>query len=465
MKWELVAAIGRIESVHASGYGLREDGYTDKAIRGPQLNGQQFALIRDTDAGVWDGDRQYDRAVGPTQFIPSTWKQWGTDGNGDGKRDPNNIYDAALATGLYLCAGDRNLSTSEDLKTAVLSYNRSTQYYDNVLSWMRTYEGGGVAELPNTGTGTRLPHLPTLPTPPVSPSAPSTPAMPSAPGAPPTPTTPRTPPAPPKRDAPVEPEPPTRPTTPPHTTDPKPPKPVPIGKLTRVGASSFTADAGTVFLGRAKVMAVRTNGKAAAGQKIRFAVIGDTDARFTGGLRTVTVTTSAQGVAIAPCIEAGDRPSTFTIRAHLVSTHIEGVTPVAFAGTVLPAADKLTRTSDTALEASSSSTFGKEIGFKATLNGKAAAGVALVARVVADGGTEPVSAGPYFKDAKDRPLRTLTLTTTGTDGLVLLPELFTDENAGAYQLVLTATNGVTVTVDLTVTETTATPSPQPSTAP
>ena len=31
------------------------------------------------------------------QFIPSTWKQYASDGNGDGKSDPQNAYDAAMA--------------------------------------------------------------------------------------------------------------------------------------------------------------------------------------------------------------------------------------------------------------------------------------------------------------------------------------------------------------------------------
>lgn len=45
------------------------------------------------------------------QFIPSTWSNggpdgtgWGADGNGDGKKDPHNVFDAALAAGGYLCA-------------------------------------------------------------------------------------------------------------------------------------------------------------------------------------------------------------------------------------------------------------------------------------------------------------------------------------------------------------------------
>ncbi|MFD9817531.1 lytic transglycosylase domain-containing protein [Streptomyces violascens] len=141
LSWEMVAGIGRIESVHASGYGLRPDGTTERPIRGPRLDGGAFALIRDTDGGKWDGDTEFDRAVGPTQFIPSTWATWGADGNADGVRDPNNLYDAALSTGLYLCAGSRDLTRDTDLDAAILSYNHSRAYLNDV----RAYQSGTTA--------------------------------------------------------------------------------------------------------------------------------------------------------------------------------------------------------------------------------------------------------------------------------------------------------------------------------
>jgi membrane-bound lytic murein transglycosylase B len=58
----------------------------------------RFAL---PDAGAWDSDTVWDRAVGPMQFIPDTWQRWGADGNGDGAAGPNNLDDAALAAGRY----------------------------------------------------------------------------------------------------------------------------------------------------------------------------------------------------------------------------------------------------------------------------------------------------------------------------------------------------------------------------
>ncbi|GGZ33027.1 lytic transglycosylase domain-containing protein [Streptomyces poonensis] len=142
LPWELLAAIGRVESGQARGGAVDRNGTTRGRITGPPLNGQGFALIRDTDGGAHDGDTVYDRAVGPMQFLPSTWALWGTDGNGDGRSDPNNIFDAALAAGHYLCAGDRNLSRTADLDRAILSYNYSSSYLKLVRYWLEFYSRG-----------------------------------------------------------------------------------------------------------------------------------------------------------------------------------------------------------------------------------------------------------------------------------------------------------------------------------
>ncbi len=73
--WALIASIGRIESNHARGGYVDAAGTTREPILGPQLNGQGgFAAIPDTDQGLLDTDPVWDRAVGPTQFIPATWK-------------------------------------------------------------------------------------------------------------------------------------------------------------------------------------------------------------------------------------------------------------------------------------------------------------------------------------------------------------------------------------------------------
>jgi membrane-bound lytic murein transglycosylase B len=131
--WNTLAAIGGIESGHGSHGGavLGEDGRAAPAIRGVALDGDGVAAIPDTDGGARDGDPVWDRAMGPMQFIPSTWARWGADGDGDGTTDPDVLDDAALAAGRYLCAGG-TLRTPAGWRAAVLSYNRSDAYADAV---------------------------------------------------------------------------------------------------------------------------------------------------------------------------------------------------------------------------------------------------------------------------------------------------------------------------------------------
>ncbi|HJQ03635.1 MAG TPA: lytic murein transglycosylase [Jatrophihabitans sp.] len=144
LPWWLLAGIGHTESGHAESGRLLPNGTTRGRILGPVLNGgiAGDAVITDTDHGFYDGDTRYDRAVGPMQFIPSTWVIWGADGNGDGKRDPNNIYDSTLAAARYLCADGRNLSTAAGIDAAVLSYNHSLPYLETVLAWGTAYRDG-----------------------------------------------------------------------------------------------------------------------------------------------------------------------------------------------------------------------------------------------------------------------------------------------------------------------------------
>ena len=156
LRWQLLAAIGQVESGQARGGRVDADGTTYTPIVGPQLNGRGFALIGDSDGGAYDGDATYDHAVGPMQFIPSTWARWGSDGNGDGRADPHNVHDAALAAGRYLCAGGRDLSRPVDLERAVLAYNRSREYLGLVLSWYAYFQDGHevVPDPGGTGSGT-----------------------------------------------------------------------------------------------------------------------------------------------------------------------------------------------------------------------------------------------------------------------------------------------------------------------
>jgi len=142
LSWATVAGIGRVESNHGrfAGAVLRDDGRPSKPIIGVPLDGSAgVKAIDDTDHGQFDGDSTVDRAVGPMQFIPSTWRRWTSDANLDGVGDPQQIDDAALAAGRYLCAGGRDLATPKDWWAAVFSYNNSVPYGQKVFGLADNY--------------------------------------------------------------------------------------------------------------------------------------------------------------------------------------------------------------------------------------------------------------------------------------------------------------------------------------
>ncbi|MEU8227715.1 lytic murein transglycosylase [Kribbella sp. NPDC048915] len=156
LPWTLVAAIGRVESNHGrhGGNALNSQGVAIPGIFGPRLDGSSgTARINDTDAGSFDGDGAFDRAVGPMQFIPGTWRAMGVDGDGDGVRNPQDIDDAAMSAGVYLCSGPTDLADASDLNAAILRYNHSQQYVDLVSRIARAYAGGSWIAVGNGTAG------------------------------------------------------------------------------------------------------------------------------------------------------------------------------------------------------------------------------------------------------------------------------------------------------------------------
>ena len=152
LTWQLIAAIGRVESNHgrANGNTLDDNGLATPGIFGVALNGSNRTTeIVDTDAGQFDNDPAYDRAVGPMQFIPSTWSVVGVDADGDGVRNPQDIDDAALGTAVYLCSGADDLGTDAGRRSAVFRYNHSQSYVDLVLDIMDAYLQGDFTSIPN----------------------------------------------------------------------------------------------------------------------------------------------------------------------------------------------------------------------------------------------------------------------------------------------------------------------------
>ncbi|MEE9417614.1 MAG: lytic transglycosylase domain-containing protein [Acidimicrobiales bacterium] len=142
VEWWMLAGIGRVESGHGT-FGDSEvlaDGATSDEIVGIQLDGSSdTAVIADTDGGALDHDPIFDRAVGPMQFIPSTWVGNGLDGNADGIIDPHNLYDAAFSAAHYLCRTAGNVSTIEGLKRGYFAYNHRDSYVEKVLGFALDY--------------------------------------------------------------------------------------------------------------------------------------------------------------------------------------------------------------------------------------------------------------------------------------------------------------------------------------
>jgi hypothetical protein len=103
LQWQVLAAIGQIESGHGRNVG-------------PSTAG----------------------ALGPMQFMPATWAYSGVDGDGDGKADIMNAYDAVPAAALYLCrAGAAN--GPQGLYDAIFAYNHADWYVKEVLALAARY--------------------------------------------------------------------------------------------------------------------------------------------------------------------------------------------------------------------------------------------------------------------------------------------------------------------------------------
>lgn len=155
MRWQVLAGIGSVESDHAAGSRISENGDADPPVVGPVLDGtgagNNWTPHYDTDGGRWDGDTEFDAAVGVTQHLPANWSDYGVDGNGDGKADPHNAYDAVASTAVELCASHPENSVDftdrGQLADALYRYNPWDVYVDDVLAEIDTY----IVGYPGTG--------------------------------------------------------------------------------------------------------------------------------------------------------------------------------------------------------------------------------------------------------------------------------------------------------------------------
>jgi hypothetical protein len=91
-------------------------------------------------------------ARGPMQFMPATWRQYGVDGNRDGRRDIMEPQDAIPAAARLLQAN----GAPEDLHRALFAYNHAAWYVDKVLALATTFANGGqplIAACADVATG------------------------------------------------------------------------------------------------------------------------------------------------------------------------------------------------------------------------------------------------------------------------------------------------------------------------
>jgi membrane-bound lytic murein transglycosylase B len=149
IQWWLLAGIADGESGHGTHNGARADVHGDvfPPIIGIPLDGANDTQpVVDSDHGLLDTDPVWDRAVGAMQFTPGTWKRWASDGNGDGKTDPQNLYDATLGAARKLCsdAGPAGLHTDPQLAAALEPYVVTNALVKAKLTRAHAYELQGL---------------------------------------------------------------------------------------------------------------------------------------------------------------------------------------------------------------------------------------------------------------------------------------------------------------------------------
>lgn len=143
MPWSVLAGIGQVESHHA--YGKADaKGVALDPIYGPVLDGSLAGnnVVHANGDDLDGGMGSYTRAVGPMQFLPETWRKFAGDGDGDGIADPQNLFDAALTAGNYLCSGGLDMSDLSQQSKAIMRYNNSMAYVANVMAWEVAYRTG-----------------------------------------------------------------------------------------------------------------------------------------------------------------------------------------------------------------------------------------------------------------------------------------------------------------------------------
>jgi hypothetical protein len=146
LDWELLAALGKVVSDHGrtNGSAFDELGVSRPAVLGQRLTGRHGTpRVIDTDRGALDRDSRFDRAVGPMLLLPAVWSTVAVDGDSDGKRNPQDIDDAALGAAVFLCAGPGDFRNASHVREEVKRYHPGADYAKHVLEARGAYRDAG----------------------------------------------------------------------------------------------------------------------------------------------------------------------------------------------------------------------------------------------------------------------------------------------------------------------------------
>ena len=80
-------------------------------------------------------------ARGLMQFMPGTWRIYGTDGDGDGRAIITNNADSVMSAARYLAA--TGATRTSGIRKALYAYNHATWYVNDVLHYAHHYGAGG----------------------------------------------------------------------------------------------------------------------------------------------------------------------------------------------------------------------------------------------------------------------------------------------------------------------------------
>lgn len=161
LDWLVLAAIAGVESDHGRGldgaHRISTHGTVRPAMTGTPLDGRAGrGTVHDTDRGQYDADVRWDRPVGPLGLLPETWSRVGVDADDDGRRDPQDLDDAALGAAVLLCAGGQHLR-GPALHAALADYHPAPGYPRAVLALRDRYDAERAASLTSVPTGAALP--------------------------------------------------------------------------------------------------------------------------------------------------------------------------------------------------------------------------------------------------------------------------------------------------------------------